>query len=123
MSDAVSEGNLAVLVPVILGGMVGILALSHLLSWVYKRFKDQTIAILTGFILGSLSILWPWKTEIYRLNSLGEFILKDGNKIVQGYDLFIPDSLSFEVVSAIFLAIVGFIIIALMERFANKERE
>ncbi|PKP40452.1 MAG: DUF368 domain-containing protein, partial [Bacteroidetes bacterium HGW-Bacteroidetes-12] len=83
----------------------------------------QTIAILTGFILGSLSILWPWKTEIYRLNTLGEFILKDGNKIVQGYELFIPDSLNSEVISAILLAIVGFIIIALMEKFANKQKE
>ncbi len=123
MIDAVNEGNLGVLLPIILGGIVGILVLSHLLSWVYKRFKNQTIAILTGFILGSLSILWPWKTEIYRLNTLGEFILKDGNKIVQGYELFIPDSLNSEVISAILLAIVGFIIIALMEKFANKQKE
>lgn len=122
MIDAVNEGNLSVLVPVILGGIVGILALSHLLSWVYKRFKDQTIAILTGFILGSLSILWPWKNEIHRVDSIGEYVLKDGERIVQGYDLFVPSSLSTEVIIAILLAILGFVVIALMERFASVQK-
>jgi putative membrane protein len=119
MIDAVNHARIGILAPVILGGIIGVISLSHLLSWVYKRFKDQTIALLTGFILGSLSILWPWKNELYRLDELGNFILKDGNKIVQGYDLFIPSSLNTEVIVAIFLAIVGFIIIALMERFAK----
>ena len=119
MIDAVNHGNIAVLAPVILGGIIGIISLSHLLSWVYKKFKDQTISLLTGFILGSLSILWPWKNEVYRLDELGNFIFKDGHKIVQGYDLFIPGSLNIEVIVAILLAVVGFIIIALMERSSN----
>lgn len=123
MIDAVNEMNLNVLGPVILGGIAGIITLSHVLSWVYKKYKDQTISTLTGFILGSLSILWPWKDEIHRVDELGNFILKDGEKIVQGYDLIIPNSLNTEVIIAIFLAIVGYIVIALMERFAKAKSE
>lgn len=123
MIDAINNGNISVLAPVVLGGIIGVLALSHFLSWVYKKFKDQTIAILTGFILGSLSILWPWKNEIHRVDSLGNFILKDGEKIVQGYDLYIPQSLSNEVLVAILLAVAGFVVIALMERFANIQKD
>jgi putative membrane protein len=123
MINAVNEGNIGVLAPVILGGVIGILALSHILSWVYKKFKDQTIGILTGFILGSLSILWPWKNEIYRLNALGEFILKDDKKLVQGYDLYFPSTINSEVLLAILLAVVGFVIIALMEKFAGVKKE
>jgi putative membrane protein len=123
MINAVNEGNIGVLAPVILGGIIGILALSHILSWVYKKYKDQTISILTGFILGSLSILWPWKIEIYRLNSFGEYILKDGKKLVQGYDLYFPDALNAEVILAIVLALVGFGIIALMEKYAGTQKE
>jgi len=95
--------------------------LSHVLSWVYKRFKDQTIALLTGFILGSLSILWPWKEEIFRTDIAGEVVLKDGNPIVQGYDLFLPNAFSSEVLIAIVLAIFGFLIIAAMEKLAKVE--
>jgi len=119
MIDAVNEGNISVLGPVVLGGVIGIITLSHLLSWVYKRFKDQTISTLTGFILGSLSILWPWKNEIHKMDEVGNLLLKDGEPIVQGYDLFIPHSLNSEVVIAIFLAIAGYLVIALMERIAN----
>ncbi len=121
MIDAVNQGNLSVLLPVILGGIVGVIALSHVLSWVYKRFKDQTIALLTGFILGSLSILWPWKEEIFRTDIAGEVVLKDGNPIVQGYDLFLPNAFSSEVLIAIVLAIFGFLIIAAMEKLAKVE--
>ncbi|MDX9846136.1 MAG: DUF368 domain-containing protein [Tenuifilaceae bacterium] len=122
MIDAVSQGNISVLAPVVLGGIIGIIALSHVLSWVYKKFKDQTIALLTGFILGSLSILWPWKNEIYRVDELGNFLLKEGNRIVQGYDLFIPESLNLEVIIALLLAVVGFIVIALMEKYAGSQK-
>ena len=121
MIDAVNQANLTVLLPVILGGVVGIIVLSHALSWIYMKYKNQTVALLTGFILGSLSVLWPWKNEIYRVNSTGEFILKEGEKIVQGYDLFIPNALNLQVVVAISLVIVGYLIIVLMEQLANKK--
>lgn len=121
MIDAVNQANFAVLLPVVIGGVVGILVLSHGLSWVYKKYKNQTIALLTGFILGSLSILWPWKNEIYRVDSMGEFVLKEGVKIVQGYNLFVPSALTIEVAIAIILAITGYLVIALMERVAKAK--
>ncbi len=120
MIDAVSEGNYKILAPVVLGGGIGVLALSHLLSWIFKRFKDQTISTLTGFILGSLSILWPWKNEIYRTNPLGEFILKKGEKIVQGYELFFPKTLNNETIGAIFFCVIGVLTIVLVEKLAQK---
>lgn len=123
MIDAVNNFSLNILIPVIIGGVVGIISLSHLLSWVFKKFKDQTIALLTGFILGSLSILWPWKNEVYRVDSLGNFILKDGVKVVQGYDIFFPQQFTSEIAIAILLAVVGVFVIVLMEKFARNTPE
>jgi len=123
MIDAVNKGDVSVLGPVILGGIVGVISLSHLLSWVYRKYKDQTVSLLTGFILGSLSILWPWKSEIYRVDDLGNYILKDGEKIVQSYELFLPSSFNWEVAIAIFLSITGFVVIAFMERIARGAKE
>ena len=56
---AINEFDMGILIPVGVGAVVGLLAFSHILSWIFKRYKDQTISLLTGFILGSLSILWP----------------------------------------------------------------
>jgi putative membrane protein len=121
MIDAVTEGNILVLAPVVLGGIIGIITLSHILSWIFRKYKDQTISILTGFILGSLSILWPWKNEIYRTDALGNIVLKNNEKIVQGYQLIVPESINSEVIFAIVFAIVGILSIALIERFAQNK--
>jgi putative membrane protein len=112
MIDAVSNLNLKVLIPVGIGAVGGLIAFSHLLSWVFKKFRDQTISILTGFILGSLGIIWPWKTEI--TETFGEKV-----KVV-GYDWNLP-----EINGAFFIAfvimVVGYIAIWLMEKSAAKK--
>lgn len=121
MIQAVSNLEIKILLPVAIGAGGGIILFSHLLSWVYKKFKDQTISILAGFILGSLAILWPWKDEIYRHDEAGNAILKNGKKVIQGYDRFIPDTLTAEVWIAIIWMIVGIISIWLIEKAANKQ--
>lgn len=64
MIQAVNELNLAILLPVVGGAIIGLLLFSHFLSWLLKRFPHSTIALLTGFILGSLGVLWPWKNNL-----------------------------------------------------------
>ncbi len=122
MIQAVNEMNINILFPVLIGAVAGLVVFSHILSWIYKKFKNQTIAILTGFILGSLSILWPWKNEIYRLNQAGDFILNNGEKIVQSYSLYIPKSLNVEVGVAIGFIILGIFSIAMIEKFAQVKK-
>ncbi|MCK7534653.1 MAG: DUF368 domain-containing protein [Marinilabiliales bacterium] len=121
MIHAINDFNLKIIIPVGIGAVVGLIAFSHFLSWILKKYKDQTIAILTGFILGSLSIIWPWKNPIYRTDALGEFILKKGEKIVEGYNMFIPDALNTEVIFALTYIIIGIISIVLIEKLATKK--
>ncbi len=45
-----------------LGAVVGLLSFSRLLSWLFARFEAGMLALLTGFILGAMVRLWPWKT-------------------------------------------------------------
>lgn len=52
------------LLPFALGAIVGLLSFSRILSWLFERYKTRTLAMLTGFILGSLSIIYPWKEAI-----------------------------------------------------------
>ena len=118
--DAVTNLRLEILFPVLLGAVIGLVAFSHLLSWLYKHYRNQTISLLTGFILGSLGILWPWKENIYKMDESGSYLLKDGQKIIQGYDRYIPQSFDGEVIYAILIAILGFLSIWLIEKYALK---
>ena len=121
MIQAVSNIEIRILFPVAIGAGGGIIIFSHLLSWVYKKYKDQTISILTGFILGSLAILWPWKNEIFRHDEAGNAILKNGEKIIQGYERFVPNTLTTEVWVAIIWMFIGIVSIWIIEKTANKQ--
>jgi putative membrane protein len=112
MIDAVNQLRLDILIPVIIGALAGLLGFSYLLSWVFKKFRDQTIAILTGFIFGSLGIIWPWKEEIIQ-------IFGDKEKVI-GYNWLLPEiNLQFGI--AIAIMFIGVLSIWIMEYLAEKK--
>lgn len=43
------------------GAVIGLISLAQLLGWLFKTFRDATLALLAGFMLGSLRKIWPWK--------------------------------------------------------------
>jgi putative membrane protein len=114
MIDAVNTLNLAVLLPVAIGAGLGLLLFARFLSWVFSRFHDQTIALLTGFIFGSLSVLWPWKSAI--TESFGEKIK------VTGYTYSIPE-FSGGTVIAVLILLAGIIAIIAVETVAGHRTE
>jgi putative membrane protein len=118
--EAINNRDMALLLPFLVGCGIGLVAFSHLLSWILKRFKNQTIATLTGFVLGSLATIWPWKSEIHMQDELGNQILKDGEPIISGYQSFMPDSLSSEVLIALAFMGLGIASIWIIERMASK---
>lgn len=57
------------------GCLIGLMLFSRFLSWVLHHFHHATMALLSGFMLGALIKLWPWKEVLsYRLNSKGESV-------------------------------------------------
>lgn len=61
---AISDLNLIILMVFGAGAITGLLAFSHLLSWILNRYRPLTIAFLTGLMLGALNKVWPWKQVI-----------------------------------------------------------
>ncbi len=119
MIDAVNDRDLQILIPVGIGAVGGLIAFSHVLSWVFKRFRDQTISLLTGFIFGSVSILWPWQRMIYMTDAAGELVMKKGEPIVMRYERYLPDAFNNEVMFALIIAIAGIISIWAIEKAAE----
>ena len=120
--EAINNLDLSILIPFALGAAVGIIAFAHVLAWLYKRYKDQTIALLTGFILGSLSILWPWKYSYdinHNLIPADKFgkLLSDSEAFF--YKAYFPH-LDMNFVIALLIAAAGALTLVLIERAANK---
>jgi putative membrane protein len=56
-----------------LGCLAGLALFSRVLTFAFSKFPNNTLALLTGFMIGSLSKIWPWRTVLeYRINSKGE---------------------------------------------------
>jgi len=70
---AVNDRDLLIIALFGSGCVVGLLSFSRLISWLLKHYHGVTIAVLSGFMLGSLNKIWPWKEVLsYRMSSSGE---------------------------------------------------
>lgn len=58
---AIANLQIDILAAFALGGIIGLMLFSRLLSWLLARFETLVIATMCGFLMGSLSIIWPWK--------------------------------------------------------------
>jgi putative membrane protein len=64
LTTAMADGNLTYIAIFVVGVLTGLVVFSNMVSWLLKKWHDWTVALLTGFIVGSLKIIWPWKTEV-----------------------------------------------------------
>ena len=123
---AVGEFDIPVIAVFVIGAAAGIISFSHLLSWLLEHWHDVTVAVLMGFMVGSLNKVWPWKetVETY-LDSHGVAQPLVQNNIAPGTFEQLTGQPSL-LVQAILLGIVGFLVIygiELVARMIVKKQE
>lgn len=106
--EAVKTLNIVVLLVFAAGALVGITTFSRILSYTLKRFRNITLAVLSGFMLGSLNKVWPWK-ESSEILVQGESFLLEKN--VMPYDF---------VLEGVGLMIFGFLLVYFLEKLSTK---
>lgn len=116
--NAIDERDIKTIALVGLGAIIGLLSFSKILKWLFKNYENYTLAMLTGFIIGSLNKIWPWKETItWRTNSHGVKVPFNQQSI---------SPLNFDgdaqLTFAILLAILGFGLILLMEKLAIQKK-
>ncbi len=102
-----------------IGAILGLKMFSRVLNWMFKHHKNTTLAVLTGFMIGALNKIWPWKEVLqYRTNHEGEQIPFIEKSIL-------PSSYNTDpqVLYAILFAIIGFLTIFLLERIAVRKKD
>ena len=111
---AIKDFKLDVITIFGVGCITGLLAFSKLLNWLFKKYHDITIALLTGFLIGSLNKIWPWKETIQtRINSHGEIVpFIQSNVLPSNFE---GDS---NIIEVILLSLIGLVLIYLLERFS-----
>ena len=101
-----------------IGALLGLKIFSKILNWLFKNYKDLTLAMLTGFMIGSLNKIWPWKKVLtWRVNSKGLSVPLTEQSILPS-NIVGDNQLEF----ALILIAVGFGVILLLEKFGPENK-
>ena len=112
--DAVKSLDVVTLVPVAAGIIVGIMLFSRVLTWLLKHFKNLTITLLVGFMVGSLWKIWPFREVL-------ETVVKPNGDIMPIREaVVLPDFGTGIFWLSLGLCIIGFLIINILDHLESK---
>jgi len=108
-----------------LGCLTSLMTISRALSWTFNNYRSITLSVLTGFMLGSLNKIWPWRNAVEWLrDASGNIIMKDGlpKKILIEENVFPSayDGGDPYVLGVIVLVVIGFLSVFAIERLGKK---
>lgn len=110
--EAVKTFRVSVMLTFLAGALIGITTFSRVLSFALRRFHDATIALLSGFMLGSLNKVWPWKDTIETYT--------DSHGVVKPLveQNIAPNA---QVIEAVALMFLGFFLVYALEKLSTRK--
>lgn len=118
---AIANLQVDILLSFAMGGIIGLMLFSRFLSWLLSRFQASVITVMCGFLVGSLSIIWPWK------NTFPQGINDDGKALVTVTENLFPSQFlevtgqNPQTVLCLLVFFVGFALVLSVE-FLNKSK-
>lgn len=99
--------GMMILLPFILGAVISIISVAHLLSWLMKEYRNETLSVLTGFMIGSLPVVYPWKEVLPGMYD---------------YHFHLPP-MNNELIVAILMAIIGASLVLVLSFYSKKKEK
>ena len=112
--EAVKGLDILTLLPVALGAAVGLISFSHVLTWLLRTYRQVTITLLVGFMIGSLWKIWPFRVVLETATKPDGEVIPILEKIV------LPDFASGQFVLSLALCLLGFFLILAMDRLQSR---
>ncbi|GIK73291.1 MAG: DUF368 domain-containing protein [Chloroflexota bacterium] len=115
--NAVNQRDLVSIALAGIGALIGLVSFAQVLSWLFRRYHDLTVAALTGLMIGSLRKVWPWKETLQTMIDRHgvEVPLVERNIIPP---LMVGNAFNFEILYALAAALLGVAVVLLVERIA-----
>ncbi len=119
--QAVVELNWWILGCFLAGCVTGLLLFSHLLGWLLRHYHDRTLAVLTGFLVGSLNIIWPWKHTLETFtNRHGEQVPLVQENLLPGHYGVVTGS-DPQTAMVLVLMALGLLLVLALEHWSSRE--
>ena len=109
-----------------LGMLIGLFTFSRLLGYTFDKYPNQTLALLGGFLVGSLNKVWPWQhVTSTRINSKGEQVVKFSESILPSTFSDLEENPLYgtdpHILSCVILMAVAVVLILSLDRFSSKK--
>jgi putative membrane protein len=117
--NAINSLDLLFLGTLALGCIIGLVSFSHLLTWMFQHYRNETLGLLAGFMIGALAKVWPWKhTLSYQMGRNGEQIpLLEETVLPATYQEITGTDP--QVAIAVGICLVGLVLVVVMERMTR----
>ena len=110
--NAIGHFDFSVLVPFALGILTGVVLFSRVLSYVFKQFYYQTILFITGLLIASLYVIWPFQERVYEL-------VRNKERMISSVPYF-PEVFNDQMLYSIIMVIVGLALVITLDRFSEN---
>jgi len=114
LKNPFGEGAIALIAVFLCGTVTGLLGFSKILNYFMKHFRENTMAFLTGILIGSMKKVWPWKEVLESKVIRGKLrVIRDTN--------ILPETMGAETMISLALIVIGFIVVLTLEaKTSNK---
>ena len=119
VTDALHQLNIPVIVLFVVGCVLGLLSFVRVISWVLEKYYYMMVALLSGFMIGSLNKVWPWKQVLsFRIDSSGEQVplLEQSILPTQYFEI---SGKNPELLHALFFMAIGIGVVVIVEKIAH----
>ena len=122
ITGALHDINIPVIALFILGCLIGLLSFVRVISWVLHRYYFMAVALLSGFMIGSLNKVWPWKEVVlFRIDSTGQQVaLQDKSILPTAY--YEVTGNAPEILSAVLFIAIGIGVVVVVEKLAHANK-
>ena len=97
--------GMMVLLPFLIGAVASIISVSYLLSWLMKEYRNETLSVLSGFMIGSLPVVYPWKQVLPGMYD---------------YHFYLPP-MNGELVLSVIIAVTGAVLVLVLNNISKKK--
>jgi putative membrane protein len=109
--NAIGHFQLSVIAPFIFGIIVGLVFFSRLISYILKKFYEQTILFMVGLLVASLYVIWPFQNRYYNIIREKEILISSSP--------YIPELVNQEVLYSIVMMVFGVLMVIILSRFSK----
>ena len=99
--------GMMILLPFLIGAIVSIVSVSYLLSWLMKEYRNETLSVLSGFMIGTLPVVYPWKEVLPGMYD---------------YSFHLP-TMNGEFIAAVIMAVIGASLVLVLSHYSRKKEE